>query len=192
MAADAAAVNSKEGAKLLRWFHDGAMTLLAHENWRTDGTGQRPARPVPLHARHADPGRGVAQGRGRLFPQGRRGAAAAQVQFDLDRASPRAARHRRRADPDRRRSHRPVDPCRPVDQRRLFAAPEDVPVLRARLNALEDKFGFDPKGHTGKAMTHALTALPHDLTTAFDPPRSRISSSPRCRSPIGRARSWCW
>ena len=28
---------------------------------------------------------------------------------------------------------------------------------------LEAKFGFDPKGHTGKALTHALTALPHDL-----------------------------
>jgi glutamate dehydrogenase len=32
-----------------------------------------------------------------------------------------------------------------------------VPVLRTRLAALEKKFGFDPKGHTGKALTHALT-----------------------------------
>jgi glutamate dehydrogenase len=50
----------------------------------------------------------------------------------------------------------------------LFSGPEEVPILRARLKALEEKFGFNPKGHTGKAMAHALTALPHDLTTAFD------------------------
>ncbi|WP_436428626.1 hypothetical protein, partial [Enterococcus faecium] len=41
--------------------------------------------------------------------------------------------------------------------------------LRARLSALIAKFGFDPKGHAGKALTHALTALPHDLVIAFDP-----------------------
>ena len=46
--------------------------------------------------------------------------------------------------------------------------PREVPVLRADLAALESKFGFDPKSHTGKALTHALTALPHDLVTAFD------------------------
>ncbi|MEZ0242533.1 MAG: hypothetical protein ACAH11_04115, partial [Sphingomonas sp.] len=50
----------------------------------------------------------------------------------------------------------------------LFSPPEEVPLLRARLKGLEEKFGFNPKGHTGKAMAHALTALPHDLTTAFD------------------------
>ena len=51
----------------------------------------------------------------------------------------------------------------------LSAPPQAVPVLRARLAQLEAKFGFDPKGHTGKALTHALTALPHDLVTAFQP-----------------------
>src|SRR3546814_13688798 len=30
------------------------------------------------------------------------------------------------------------------------------------------KFGFDPTGHAGKALAHALTALPHDLLIAFD------------------------
>jgi glutamate dehydrogenase len=51
----------------------------------------------------------------------------------------------------------------------LSAPPQAVPVLRARLTQLENKFGFDPKGHTGKALTHALTALPHDLVAAFQP-----------------------
>ncbi|WP_293883996.1 NAD-glutamate dehydrogenase domain-containing protein [Sphingomonas sp.] len=45
----------------------------------------------------------------------------------------------------------------------LSAAPDEIPVLRQRLAALEAKYGFDPAGHAGKALTHALTALPHDL-----------------------------
>ena len=36
-------------------------------------------------------------------------------------------------------------------------------MLRARLRAIEEKFGFDPQGHAGKALRHALSALPHDL-----------------------------
>ena len=51
----------------------------------------------------------------------------------------------------------------------LSQAGVNVPVLRERLAMMEAKFGFDPKGHTGKALTHALTALPHDLTAAFQP-----------------------
>ena len=34
---------------------------------------------------------------------------------------------------------------------------------------LQKKFGFDPKGHAGKALEHALTTLPHDLLIAFSP-----------------------
>ncbi len=50
----------------------------------------------------------------------------------------------------------------------LSAPPEKVPVLRAQLTGLMEKFGFDPVGHAGKALVHALTALPHDLLASFD------------------------
>src|SRR5690606_34446429 len=50
----------------------------------------------------------------------------------------------------------------------LSMPPAKVPVLRAQLSALMTKFGFDPAGHAGKALAHALTALPHDLLIAFD------------------------
>ena len=50
----------------------------------------------------------------------------------------------------------------------LSAPPAKVPMLRAQLEALMAKFGFDPTGHAGKALAHALTALPHDLLIAFD------------------------
>jgi len=50
----------------------------------------------------------------------------------------------------------------------LAAAPGDVPVLRHRMDAIADRFGLDPRGHAGKALAHALGALPHDLSVSFD------------------------
>lgn len=50
----------------------------------------------------------------------------------------------------------------------LSAPPDKVPVLRASLSALMDKYGFDPGGHAGKALFHALTTLPHDVVISFD------------------------
>jgi glutamate dehydrogenase len=46
--------------------------------------------------------------------------------------------------------------------------PEDVPVLRQRLKRLDKDFGFDPKGHSGKALRHAVASLPRDLVIAID------------------------
>ncbi len=50
----------------------------------------------------------------------------------------------------------------------LNAPPHDIPVLRERLSALQTKFGFDPMGHAGKALSHAVTMLPHDMLIAMD------------------------
>ncbi len=49
----------------------------------------------------------------------------------------------------------------------LATPPAFVPRLRANMNALMDEFGFDATGHAGKALVHALTALPHDLIIGF-------------------------
>ena len=49
----------------------------------------------------------------------------------------------------------------------LAAAPDRVPRLRSQLSMLMDKFGFSPAGHAGKALVHAMTALPHDLLASF-------------------------
>ncbi|MBA2920217.1 glutamate dehydrogenase [Sphingomonas sp. MAH-20] len=51
----------------------------------------------------------------------------------------------------------------------LATPPNKVPVLRSRLAALQDRYGFDPAGHAGKALTHAIATLPHDLLIAFTP-----------------------
>ncbi len=50
----------------------------------------------------------------------------------------------------------------------LRVPPEEVPVLRARLKELDRDFGFDPKGHSGKALRHSVASLPRDLVIAID------------------------
>ncbi|MFZ1741651.1 MAG: NAD-glutamate dehydrogenase domain-containing protein [Pontixanthobacter sp.] len=49
----------------------------------------------------------------------------------------------------------------------LTASPSDVPRLRTQMTGLMAKFGFAADGHAGKALVHALTALPHDLLIGF-------------------------
>ncbi len=50
----------------------------------------------------------------------------------------------------------------------LATSPDKVPMLRASLSALMEKHHFDPSGHAGKALFHALTTLPHDIVIGFD------------------------
>jgi glutamate dehydrogenase len=156
-----------EGAALLDWFLDRNLTLLGHEKWRRGGATSdvlginRHHQPVPLLA---EASRDLAIA---WFEEGH--DAPLLVKSNLY-----SSVHRRV----------PLDlillPI--VEGKRIVglsihaglwtsaalnAAPEDVPMLRARLAALEKRFDFDPKGHAGKALAHALAALPHDLVTAF-------------------------
>ncbi|MEM6586419.1 MAG: glutamate dehydrogenase, partial [Pseudomonadota bacterium] len=56
----------------------------------------------------------------------------------------------------------------------LATAPDEVPVLRARLKEISEGFGFAPTSHTGKALIHAFTTLPHDLLVGFSVPDTRV------------------
>ncbi|WP_394269743.1 NAD-glutamate dehydrogenase domain-containing protein [Qipengyuania sp.] len=49
----------------------------------------------------------------------------------------------------------------------LAAPPKNVPILRRQLEQIRDRLGFEETGHAGKALVHALTALPHDLMIGF-------------------------
>src|SRR5205085_11122807 len=51
----------------------------------------------------------------------------------------------------------------------LNAPIEEVPVLRRVLSNLERQFGYDPSGHSGKALRHALSSLPRDLMVNLRP-----------------------
>lgn len=50
----------------------------------------------------------------------------------------------------------------------LATAPDRVPMIRSALASLMEKHRFDPSGHAGKALFHALTILPHDIVIGFD------------------------
>ena len=169
MARDEAALPQGEGAALLQWFLDGQFTLLGHQIWRRDGSAGE-ALGIVRHPHEtpvlAEANRALAI---RWFEEGN--DAPLLLKSSLISTVHRAV---------------PLDlvlvPVMEAGEvvglsihaglwtsAALSAKPRDIPVLRARLSALEAKFGFDPKGHTGKALTHALTALPHDLVVAFAP-----------------------
>jgi glutamate dehydrogenase len=60
----------------------------------------------------------------------------------------------------------------------LSAPPDRVPLMRSQLEALTVKLGISPQGHAGKALVHALTALPHDLLISFaDADLERIATT---------------
>ncbi|HSI19847.1 MAG TPA: NAD-glutamate dehydrogenase domain-containing protein [Sphingomonas sp.] len=168
LADDIATLGAGEGAALLQWFLDGNMTLLGHERWQGDKCADKLG--IARH-RHDVPILAEASRKLAIEWFAKGGEAPLLLKSNLI-----ATVHR----------HVPLDlvlvPIRAGKKvvglsihaglwtsSALSAAPQDVPVLRARLAALEGKFGFNPKGHTGKALTHALAALPHDLVTAFDP-----------------------
>ncbi|MEO6248067.1 MAG: NAD-glutamate dehydrogenase domain-containing protein [Sphingomicrobium sp.] len=45
----------------------------------------------------------------------------------------------------------------------------DVPVLRQWLKELDAELGFVPHGHAAKALTHAISTLPHDVLISLGP-----------------------
>jgi glutamate dehydrogenase len=168
MRADADRMEDKEGAALLRWFADGAMTLLG--------------RQIECPRQMAGETLGMLKLPGEaLWTED--SCAAAIRYFEEGGSEPLLAKSDRLASVHRRV---PLDlavvPVRENGKivslsvhaglwtsQALKTPSEDVPVLRQRLEALEERFGFDPKGHAGKALRHAFNALPHDLLVSLRP-----------------------
>jgi glutamate dehydrogenase len=160
-----------EGAELLRWFEGGALTQLGHERRDRDGAihdamgistsgGGQLLSDAALVAAFQWFDRGE-QGP-LLIKSNRLSAVHRRVLLDLV-IVPERAGGKSDDKVERLSIHAGL-----WTSAALSARPDKVPVLRAQLSALMDKFGFDPAGHAGKALTHALTALPHDLLIAFD------------------------
>ncbi|WBH15271.1 NAD-glutamate dehydrogenase [Sphingomonas radiodurans] len=173
LAADAGMIEDTggdvEGASLMRWFLDRHFTLLGHERWMA--SGQVEGEPLGL-SRNAHEPPLLADRSRRLALDYFAGGKPAPLLLKSSLISPV---HRRV----------PIDlVVVPIRQgativglsihaglwtsAALKAPPRSVPVLRQRLADMETKLGFDPAGHAGKALTHAMAALPHDLVTAVD------------------------
>ncbi|MEO6198939.1 MAG: NAD-glutamate dehydrogenase domain-containing protein, partial [Sphingomicrobium sp.] len=161
MREDAEQIADPEGGALLDWFAEGAMTLLGYH---VERPGEAPSGGLGIFSRPGDPtDDGGCDEAMRYLQKG------GQVPL-LAKAGRRSTVHRRV----------PLDltvvPIRDGDKvvaigvhaglwtsEALKSPPEDVPILRARLKQLDADFGFDPKGHSGKALRHAVASLPRDL-----------------------------
>jgi len=167
MRADADRVDDAEGAELLRWFADGMLTQIGHVTRTRDGV--RSERLGVCRVNEEDVLSDASYVR--AFA-----AFDAQVAEGVSHA-PMAIKGNRIATVHRRV---PMDLFLvPVIEdgklvalsvhagiwtsAALVAAPDRVPRLRGQLAAFSRRFELDPTGHTGKALAHALTSLPHDL-----------------------------
>ena len=165
MREDAAAIDDPEGAALLNWFADGAMTLLGYH---VERPYQAPSSALGIFS---VPGAPTDEG-------GAEGA----MRYLTKNPAPLMAKAERQSTVHRRV---PLDlvviPLKDKGKvagigvhaglwtsEALRVPPESVPVLRARLKQLAQDFGFDPKGHSGKALRHAVASLPRDLVIAVD------------------------
>ena len=166
MRADARLVEDAEGAALLDWFADGAMTLLGYH---VEKPYQPPADALGIFS---IPGAPTDEG----------GCLGAMNYFEQGGDVPLMAKAERKSTVHRRV---PLDlvvvPIREEGKitgigvhaglwtsEALRVPPEDVPVLRRRLKQLDEDFGFDAKGHSGKALRHSIGSLPRDLLITVD------------------------
>ncbi|HYI64569.1 MAG TPA: NAD-glutamate dehydrogenase domain-containing protein [Allosphingosinicella sp.] len=167
MHAQAETVADAEGKALLHWLADGAMTLLGYE---VERPGKPPSEGLGIMRLSDDPtDEGGSEGAIRYFEQG--GPEPLMAKADL-----RSPVHRRV----------PLDlvvvPLREKGRivgigvhaglwtsQALTAPIEEVPLLRRQLDELEKEFGFEPSGHNGKALRHALSSLPRDLLVNLRP-----------------------
>ncbi|HET7709467.1 MAG TPA: NAD-glutamate dehydrogenase domain-containing protein [Sphingomicrobium sp.] len=158
---DAKEVGDHEGAALLNWFADGAMTLLGYH--------------VEMPNRQPSDALGIFRIPGP--PTDDAGCLGAMRYFESGGRVPLMAKAERKSTVHRRV---PLDlVVVPIHEKGKVAGigvhaglwtsqaltmpVEEVPVLRRRLERLDKHFGFDPKGHSGKALRHAISSLPRDL-----------------------------
>ena len=161
MRGDAAKVEDPEAGALLNWFADGALTLLGYQ---VERPGEEPSNALGIFS---IPG----------APTDKGGSIGAIRYFEAGGTVPLMAKAERKSTVHRRV---PLDlivvPIREEGNvtgigvhaglwtsQALIHPTEDVPVLRRRLEELGEEFGFDPHGHSGKALRHAVASVPRDL-----------------------------
>jgi len=168
LAADAERVTDEEGSALLRWFLDRNLTQTGHQMCYRDGSGAAALGICALD--NAEP---------LLAPST---IAAAFDWFEEGGRAPLIVKSNRAS-----RVHRtslidlvivPIREGKNIAALSIHAgmwtsvalatAPDRVPMLRSVLASLMEKHHFDPSGHAGKTLFHALTVLPHDVAIGFD------------------------
>ena len=166
MREDANGIPDPQGKALLNWFADGAMTLLGYH---VEKPYEQPSNALGIFS---IPGAPTDEG----------GCLGAMHYFEKGGEVPLMAKAERKSTVHRRV---PLDlVVVPLLENgkvtgigvhaglwtsdALRVSPEDVPVLRGRLEQLDKDFGFDAKGHSGKALRHAVASLPRDLLITIE------------------------
>ncbi|MCA0903340.1 NAD-glutamate dehydrogenase [Qipengyuania aquimaris] len=168
MGADVARVDNEEGAALLEWLNSGMLTQLGHVVRKRDGSQENELGICRTSSRQllvdASYERAFAwfEGKG-------------EARTPLIIKANHMARVHRRVPLDL--FIVPIRDGKKVTALSVHAGvwtsaaiaspPRSVPILRERLDAIRDELNFDDTGHAGKALVHALTALPHDLVIGF-------------------------
>lgn len=168
---DAATLADPEGAALLRWLADGMLTQLGCVVRHRDGTQERPLGVCRTSA----PELMADASFERAFRWFEAGGAGGEGRAPLIVKANHIANVHRRVPLDlfivpRMEGGQVVALSVHAGvwtSAALAAAPDRVPRLRTQLSALMGKFGFAANGHAGKALVHAMTALPHDLLISF-------------------------
>ncbi len=165
MAADADTLSDSEGAALLRWFQGGMLTQLGHVTRRRDG-GQEEALGICKRSARTLLGAVSWDRAFAWFDRNRKG-----VRPPLVVKSNTVSQVHRRVPLDLFIT--PVIKSGKLDalsvhaglwtSAALGASPTQIPRLRSQLTELMTRLGFSSQGHAGKALVHAMTALPHDL-----------------------------
>jgi glutamate dehydrogenase len=189
---------SAEGAALLRWLHDGMLTQLGHVTRQRDGrqTGalgicRKSAKDLLSDASY-DRAFAWFDKRGHVplvIKTNRVSNVHRRVPLDLFLV-PHFADEKGGKKASALSIHAGI-----WTSAALATPPEEVPWLRKQLDTLMARFDFAPQSHDGKALVHALTALPHDLMIAFDEADlTRVATSmmslvdrPRSRLVLARA-----
>ncbi|WP_370178398.1 NAD-glutamate dehydrogenase [Alteriqipengyuania sp.] len=171
MQADGHALADKEGAALLEWLSGGMLTQLGHLVRHRDGTEENALGICRSSARQIL----AEQSYDRAFawfdnPEN------AHARMPLIVKANRVSNVHRRVPLDLFLVPRKDEAGNTVaisvhagiwTSAALATDPYAVPRLRRQLTELMDELDFDPNGHAGKALVHALTALPHDLVIGF-------------------------
>lgn len=172
MARDAERIADQEAAELLRWFNGGMLTQLGHITRKRDGSNTQALGVCRKSARQVLADASFKRAFEWFEAKEKLGEKRDLLIVKANRLS---FVHR----------HVPLDlfivPVREKGQITALSIhagiwtsaaigthPANVPILRTMLAQLTDRLGYDPAGHAGKALVHALAVLPHDLLIGFE------------------------
>jgi glutamate dehydrogenase len=165
----------KETVDFLQWLHDDHFTFLGYRDVTYKGTGKKAKLEIDPKS-----GLGILRDTDRQVFDGLRnlGELPAEVQQEMRRPDMIRITKANKRSTVHRRVHMDTIAVKRFDEEgnavgeRLFVglltsvaynqSPREIPLLRGKVNAVVEASGFDPGGHSAKALMHVLESYPRD------------------------------